>query len=893
MLLVSYHAGMVWSDEQIAGLRSELGHYERPIKLSLDFLDTKNVQPLPPYQQQIEDLLLTKYGKAAPRLLLATDDDALDFALRMRAQHFAGVPILFSGVAGSRRASLQAEGNISGVFDDIDAVQNLALMLKLLPQTKRLVIIHDQSRTSLAQVASLAQLTATKPTLQVEHLTQKSVQEVQARLRSLTSSDLVLALPFNLDAEGRVISHEEASDLWAEAATAPLAVTREVSMRTGVLGGYLVTGRQQGEHLGRMAVQVLRSQPIDALPMQAGLGVPTFDYRQLRRWGIAESALPANALVLNRPANWWTDLRPYLGWLISLFGSLLVIIALLINGIRLRHRSEQALRQSTQNYLALFNSSSDAILVRDGKSLAIIDVNPRFCSLYGYSQAEALALQAGQISAEADLYTQAMLAQRIGKARVEGPQFFEWRSRRKDGSVFWSEVSLTAFKHAEGERIVSTVRDISDRKQLQTQAQAFQHQVTEIFQSLPVAVFVIDAEHRVTFWNEQMTHLTGIAGKDIIGSHEAWRGIYPSARPCLVDAVVDGTDAVTLTQLYGDQIRSSSEVHGALEGQACFPAQGERPALWLRFCAAPLRDEAGQVIGAIETVIDVTALKRSEESLLSLNQQLEARVEARSQALEIAMQQLLQADKMAALGSVVAGVAQELNTPLGNVLTAASTLADGSITFGQELLGGRLRRSEVQARVDQLHDGSLLIERNAKRAAKLVEDFKQIAVDQSSMRRREFALLDLVNDTLSMLSASHLLAKAQIQLEIDPAIHLHSFPGPLEQIFSHLLTNSIKHGFEAQAQGHISIKAQAAGSAVVISYADDGCGIATAALKHLFEPFYTTRFGQGGSGLGLYIVYNLVTSALGGSIEVSSTPGHGCRFDLHLPLFMDSAPDSL
>ncbi|WP_310388658.1 ABC transporter substrate binding protein [Roseateles sp.] len=893
MLLVSYHAGMAWSDEQIAGLRSELARYERPIKLSLDFLDTKNVRPLPAYQQQIEALLLSKYGATPPRLLLATDDDALDLALRMRAHHFPGVPILFSGVSGSRRASLQQEGNISGVFDDSDEGQNLALMLQLLPQTQRVVIIHDQSRTSLAQVASLAPILAQRPSLQVEHLTRLSVQEVQARLRALSASDLVLALPFNLDAHGRVLSHEEASKLWAQAATAPLTVTRDVSMQAGVLGGYLVTGRQQGEYLGRLALQVLRGQRADELPMTAGLGAPTFEHQQLLRWGIDEAALPAKAVVLQRPADWWADLRPYLGWLISLFGSLVVIIALLINGIRLRQRSEQALRNSTQNYLALFNGSSDAILVRDGNSLAIVDVNPRFCSLYGYTRAEALLLSPGQLSDEANHYTGTMVAERIAKAKNEGPQFFEWRSRRKDGSHFWADVSLTAFTLPTGERIISTVRDVSDRKQLETQAQAFQHRVTQIYQNLPVAVFVIDAQHQVTFWNEQMTRLTGVAAKDIIGSHEAWRGMYPTARPCLVDAVVDGLDVEALRQLYGDQLRSSDEVPGAWEGESCVPAQGERGKLWLRFCAAPLRDEQGLVVGAIETVIDVTALKHSQESLLALNQELEARVQTRSQELELAMAQLLQADKMAALGSLVAGVAHELNTPVGNLLTVASTISQTSKTFGEELLGGRLRRAEVQTRVDQLRDASLLIERNAERAAKLVADFKQIAVDQSSTHRREFCLQSLVHDSLSMMRASHLLDRAQIEVDIDPSIRLYSFPGPLEQILTHLLSNSIKHGFEARGEGRITIQAQIQGSAVLISYADNGCGIAAAALRHLFEPFYTTRFGQGGSGLGLYIVYNLVTGVLGGSIEVSSKPGFGCRFELQLPLYVDSKPHEI
>jgi PAS domain S-box-containing protein len=586
--------------------------------------------------------------------------------------------------------------------------------------------------------------------------------------------------------------------------------------------------------------------------------------------------------VQYRPPNWWADLRPYMGWLISLFGSLLIIIGLLLNGIRLRHRSEAALRLSAQNYLALFNSSTDAILVRDAVSHAIVEVNPRFCSLYGYSAAEALTLSAAQISAEESPHTGAGTV-RLHKAQTEGPQFFEWRSRRKDGSLFWSEVSLTAFDLPEGRRLISTVRDISDRKQLQTQAQAFHHQVTQIYQNLPVAVFVIDAAHRVTFWNEQMSRLTGVASADIIGSTQTWRGIYPAARPCLVDVVVDGLPASELERLYGDSVRASAEVAGALEGEACFPPLGQRPEVWLRFCAAPLFDEGGRVVGAIETMFDVSALKNSQHSLLELNQQLETRVEARSRELKLAMDQLLQSEKLAALGSLVAGVAHELNTPIGNVLAAASTLNEVAVSFGKELLSGTARRSTVQAKTEQLRQAGELIERNAARAAKLISDFKQAAVDQTSSRRREFDLLKLVTDTLAMLAPGLRHHRHLIQLDIEPGIWLDSYPGPLEMIIGNLLDNSLRHGFAGRSRGLVSIQARADLSHVQLRFSDDGCGIEVAALSHVFEPFYTSRLGQGGSGLGLYIVYNLVTSILQGSIEVSNQSPAGCCFEIKIP----------
>lgn len=743
MLLVSYHSGMAWSDDQIAGVRSQLQPLGAQVTLSLDFLDTKNVAPSAAYYQKMEELLLLKYGTTPPALLLATDDDALDFALQMRQHHYPGVPILFSGVSASRKNALLQAGNVSGVFDDIDVSRNLDTLLALRPHLGKLVVVHDQSRTSLAQLQGLHAAAAKHPDLVVEYLTQMDVPAIENRLHTLSPNDLVLALAFNRDAHNRVLSHENATDLWVQASTAPVLVTRDVNMRPGILGGYLITGRQQGETLGQLAVQVLQGTAIAALPMQEGHVQPIFDYAQLQRWGIEANLLAADARVLHQPTGTLAALRPHLPWLATLFGSLLVIIALLLHGMRLRRQSEATLRQSEQNYRQLFNTSTDAILVRNAGTGAIVETNPRFSALYGYTAEEALQLNAADLSANVAPYTTEAVAHYMAQTRAGTPQLFEWCSQRKDGSIFWSQVSMTQFDLPNGQRIVSTVRDI-------------------------------------------------------------------------------------------------------------------------------------------------TELKTAQQNLLELNQQLESRVVARTNELQRVLVQLVQSEKLAALGSLVVGMAHALNTPIGNTLLATSTMKDLLRAFDQLLTSGAPRRSDVQGAVQRLQEGIALVERSTLRAAKLVSDFKQVAVDQGSGAQRSFSLHEVVHSVVVTTSPLFTAGQHHINVNVDHSIAMDSYPGPLEQVLTHLLNNALTHAFAGRKGGVVAIHAHRDNDAVVLTVTDDGCGIAQTLQSHVFEPFYTTRLGQGGSGLGLYVVHSLVCDVLCGSITLRSTPGHGSTFTVRLPCV---APD--
>ena len=305
------------------------------------------------------------------------------------------------------------------------------------------------------------------------------------------------------------------------------------------------------------------------------------------------------------------------------------------------------------------------------------------------------------------------------------------------------------------------------------------------------------------------------------------------------------------------------------------------------------------------TVRDITDRKKAEAAVIEANRRLEEKVVERTrdlartnqdlsnllEQLRKAQNQMVQSEKMASLGSLVAGVSHELNTPIGNSLMLASTLYDHRIEFERKMAEG-LRRSDLVEFLQDLTEGFNSLMGSLHRAADLVGSFKELAVDQTSSRRRCFELRDIVQETRMAQASDLRRAGVSFHNEVPPGIKMDSFPGPLGQVLGNLITNAIKHGFEHISQGEIRITAsQPNPSLVTIHFSDNGCGIPSDNLSKIFDPFFTTKLGQGGSGLGLHIVFNLVTEMLGGAIRVESTEGKGTDFFITLPLDAPKTPE--
>ncbi|RZJ05657.1 MAG: HAMP domain-containing protein, partial [Rubrivivax sp.] len=254
--------------------------------------------------------------------------------------------------------------------------------------------------------------------------------------------------------------------------------------------------------------------------------------------------------------------------------------------------------------------------------------------------------------------------------------------------------------------------------------------------------------------------------------------------------------------------------------------------------------------------------------------------------LQTAQRELVEAEKLASLGRLVAGVAHELNTPLGNALTVVSALDDRYKQLEAMMSGGQqLRRSTLEELARDTRRGQDILQRNVQKAADLVRDFKQVAIDQTADLRRDFDLGKVVEDVLVMVEPSFKHTPFVIRTDLCHGLMMNSYPGALGQVLTNLLMNALLHGFESAPHGHVSVHCAPLGeNEAELSVIDDGRGMDESVRRRIFDPFFTTKLGTGGSGLGMHIVHSIVTNVLGGQIEVKSSPGQGTQMLIRLPV---------
>jgi signal transduction histidine kinase len=252
--------------------------------------------------------------------------------------------------------------------------------------------------------------------------------------------------------------------------------------------------------------------------------------------------------------------------------------------------------------------------------------------------------------------------------------------------------------------------------------------------------------------------------------------------------------------------------------------------------------------------------------------------------LKEAQSSLIEKEKLASLGKVVAGVSHEINTPIGIAVTMGSTIKRNVFNFIDLLKEGKLRRSDLELFETDFNNGIEVLLPSLDKASDLIHSFKQVAVDQTSEARRRFKLSEVVEEIIMTLNHQIKRTSIRCEYQIDDQIHMDSFPGPLGQILTNLYNNAIIHAFEERQVGLIKIEAEASDSQVIIRIIDNGKGIPTEDIDKIFDPFYTTKLGKGGSGLGLNIIYNIVVGLMGGTINVTSNLGDGACFIINLPL---------
>ncbi|WDD99533.1 sensor histidine kinase [Thalassomonas actiniarum] len=294
----------------------------------------------------------------------------------------------------------------------------------------------------------------------------------------------------------------------------------------------------------------------------------------------------------------------------------------------------------------------------------------------------------------------------------------------------------------------------------------------------------------------------------------------------------------------------------------------------------------------------ITKQDNAEQQILKLNHELEDKVSQRTEALKESNQELLstleklhqfqgqlvESEKMASLGDMVAGVAHEVNTPIGLGVTASTLLSDRLNAIKDAFENKTLKSSQLKKFLNEGQENVAIVYRNLNRAADLISSFKRVAVDQSSEQDRTFNVKELINEVFLTLAPQIKQKPFELELNCPGDLVVISKPGPINQILINLIVNSILHGFEGKDDGVISITVMNLSGQLHINYRDNGTGVSQSIKGKIFDPFITTKRGAGGSGLGLHLVYNLVTQALGGSIQFESEINKGVSFDIHFPV---------
>jgi len=527
-----------------------------------------------------------------------------------------------------------------------------------------------------------------------------------------------------------------------------------------------------------------------------------------------------------------------------------------------RKRVEDAMRQSEGRFRQMVSSVRDyAILMLDTQG-NIASWNDGAERLKGYTEKEIVGQNFSVFYPAADIAAgkpalELKTALEHGRFEDEG-----WRLR-KDGSPFWASVIVTPIHDDHGKLtgFSKVTRDMTERRRSEERFRL-------VVEAAPNAMIMVDTQGQMTLVNAQTEKMFGYSREELIGQPvemlvpQAARGAHPGMRNNYF-------------------ARPSTRSMGS--GRDLFGATRDGRQVPIEIGLNPLQTADGTFV--LASIIDITERKRSEQALRDLNQSLETQIgETRSAIgrLQEAQNQLVQAEKLASLGGLVAGIAHEINTPVGIGVTAASHLEAEVKELAQAARGGTLTKTQFDRALQVFEQSSDIIQLNLRRAAELIQSFKRVAADQSSDERRRIRLKAYCEEVLVSLRPKLKHSPHRIDLICPETLEIDTVPGALSQVITNLVVNALTHAFEAGSAGCIRIEIVTEGGHTVIRFSDDGRGVPAEHLPKIFDPFFTTRRGQGGTGLGLHIVFNIVHQSLGGTITVNSAPGQGTTFTITL-----------
>ncbi|NDV23084.1 PAS domain-containing protein [Desulfovibrio sp. JC022] len=531
-------------------------------------------------------------------------------------------------------------------------------------------------------------------------------------------------------------------------------------------------------------------------------------------------------------------------------------------------------------YISKLFSSAKAPIINCNTSGTILDMNPAAANLAGLNnnQVRNKSLDAFFSSDFHETISQALHQAVQGEFTpvLELPV----RSNGREEKYFiWTFSPVRMDPTGEADFILLQGLDVTESKKAAKKAQESESRLRQIIDLLPQEIFANDLDGKFLLVNSIKAEKMGVPAENITGKF-------------LPEIILDPVEVARILE----DDRMVIERNEKLLTEESFRDE-KRITHWIETTRVPYISAENNTPAILTISSDISRIKEVEQELKSLNKELVERVAMRTTELENAntallksmdelrqtQDKLVETEKMASLGELVAGVAHEINTPLGISVTSASFIKEMTETLQHSFESGTMKRSDLEKFLNTGSEALDNIMKNLERSAALISNFKQLAVDQESDDVRQVNLHEYIQGILLSLKPKFKEYKHELTVNCPKGMEINISPGSLMQVITNIITNSLIHAFPDTETGKISITAERSGKGVKLSFADNGIGMSAEQTLKVFEPFYTTARSSGNTGLGMHLVYNLVTRALSGTIECKSSLGEGTSYEIWFP----------
>ena len=915
LIVHSYHKGFLWTDSIAVSIDKSLADSDLPLRIFTEYMDSKRFFG-EVHLQHLHDLYGEKYRHTPIDVIIATDDNAFTFLTRYHDDLFPDTPVVFCGVNNIDKVAAAENRYFTGVLEMIDIRSTLQAARGLHSDMRQIAVVVDRTPTGENTTRMLNQALPFFEGVVFRYFDTMSMSDLLENVRSLPSDAMVLLLNFNRDGEGRVFSHMETVRALHANCPVPIYAVWDFFLGQGIVGGMLASGTLQGETAAQLALKILKGTPPWDLPVITDSPNQfMFDYRQLERFGIKQDDLPDGAVVINAPRSFYSVNKKLIWSLLSALVFLGTLTLLLTLNILKRREAEKSSIRLNRALMTLSHCNQSLIRAHSEPELlleicrVIIETGGYLLCWVGYVNDKGVGLipqaiwtaENGESPAEVIDWCNNSLdvgingqTYRTGKPTVvqdirHDSLYRPWRKEAlKRGFASTIALPLGSGTQTFGVlRIYSPEIDGFDpeevglltwladnltygiisqhiaveRRHALSELRHSTEQLSMLLESLPIVPYSGEGESsfHLTYIGNTVRDITGYPASAFFDSE---RFFEEKIHPDDIHRVRQWLNTTNSPEIRKIQYRFRT-AGGAYQ--------------WLCDTRRTVRKPQSKSIRVVGTWQDIT-----EET--KLRQEADER-----------LQQVIQADKLASLGEVVAGVAHEINNPNSFISYNIPLLAETWDIFRPIIESWADSHPEWQkngmylAEYCEDMDGIIHdVNAGSQRINKVVRDLKEFARLDQAAEAGPLNLNEAVQKAMSIIGPQ--VRRSIKHVELDLASDLPAFHGRLikiEQIITNLVVNAL-HAVDQNREGHLRIRTRHIPrlGCVTLQVEDNGIGIASDIIDRIFEPFFTRRRDAGGTGLGLSVCYRLIQEHQG-ALTVTSRTGIGTCFNVFLPLLPD------